>query len=164
MLKRSPAERSRGETSAPISKAFLLATAYRQMGDAANARTSYEEAREKAESAMRENPDDPPRHALAALIYAGLGRCDEAKANADRATGLLPERRDAFDGPLVSLSRARVYMMCGDHATALGTLERSIQMPAGVTVSELKFDPVWDALRDEPRFQKLIGTDQNAAH
>ncbi|MFL6530377.1 MAG: tetratricopeptide repeat protein [Chthoniobacterales bacterium] len=159
MLKRSPAERSRGETSAPISKEFLLATVYRQQGDEANARANYEIAREKAEAAVFENPDDPPRHALLGLIYAGLGRCDDAKRTADRAAELLPENRDAFDGPITAISRARIYAMCGDKETALSALEHSLQTPAGITTSELRFDPVWDPVRNEPRFQKLISAD-----
>lgn len=97
MLARSPAEKSRGETSAPISKAFLAATAHRQMNDEEKARASYEEARQKAEAAVRESPNDAPRHALLGLIYAGLNRCDEARAEGDRTAELLPETRDAFD-------------------------------------------------------------------
>lgn len=156
MLKHSPAERSRGETSAPISREFLLATVYRSKGDEANARANYELAREKAEAAVFENPDDAPRHALLALIYAGLGRCDDAKRTADQAVQLLPETLDAFDGPIMTISRARSYAMCGDHETALTALEHSLQTPAGITVAELRTDPVWDSLRDEPRFQKMV--------
>jgi TolB-like protein len=64
ILERSPAEKSRGETSAPISKVFLKATVYRAKNDEANARANYEAAREKAEKAVQESPDDAPRHAL----------------------------------------------------------------------------------------------------
>jgi TolB-like protein/Tfp pilus assembly protein PilF len=156
MLKRSPAERSRGETSAPISKDFLLATVYRQMNDEPNARAHYEQALAQAEAAVRENPGDAPRHVLLGLICAGLGRCEEALQLGDRAIELLPDRRDAFDGPLLAVSRARIHCMCGDHETALAALERSLQTPAGITLAELRTDPVWDALRGEPRFQKLI--------
>ncbi len=156
MLRRSPAERSRGETSAPISKEFLLATAYRQLNDDQNARANYELARIKAEAAVQQSPEDAPRHVLLGLIYAGLGRCEDAKRTADRAAELLPESRDAFDGPLLAVSRARIYLMCGDREIALATLEQSLRTPAGITVSELRFDPVWDPLRNEARFEKLI--------
>ncbi len=156
LLQRSPAEKSRGETSAPISKAFLLATVYAQMKDEPRARPSYEEARLRAEAAVQESPEDGPRHVLLGLIYAGLGRADEAKAEGDRAVELLPESRDAFDGPILAVSRARIYMMCGDHETALTALERSVKTPAGISVNELRLDPVWDPLHGEPRFQKLI--------
>ena len=156
ILDRSPAEKSRGETSAPISKAFLKATVYKAMRDEANARTNYEEARDKAEKAVQESPDDGPRHALLGLIYAGLGRCDEAKTEAKRAVDLLPETKDAFDGPILAISRARIHMMCGDLDTAFALIERSLQTPAGITVPELRLDPVWDGLRADPRMESLL--------
>jgi TolB-like protein/Flp pilus assembly protein TadD len=156
ILDRSPAEKSRGETSAPISKAFLKATVYKAMNDEANARTNYEEAREKAEKAVHESPDDGPRHALLGLIYAGLGRCDEAKAEAKRAVDLLPESKDAFDGPILAISRARIHMMCGDVDTAFALIERSLQTPGGITIPELRLDPVWDGLRNDPRLEQML--------
>lgn len=156
ILERSPAEKSRGETSAPISKAFLKATVYAAMKETEKARANYEEAREKAEKAVQESPEDAPRHALLGLIYAGLGRCDEATAEARRAVELLPETKDAFDGPILAMSRARISMMCGDADTALALLDRSLQTPAGMTVHELRLDPVWDPLRSDARFQQML--------
>jgi len=156
ILERSPAEKSRGETSAPISKAFLLATVYAQKKDEAKAKASYEEALVRAESAVRDSPDDGPRHALLGLIYAGLGRREEALAEGKRAVELLPESKDAFDGPILVISRARISLMCGDVDNALALLDRSLQTPAGVTIHELRLDPVWDALRADPRFQQML--------
>ena len=156
LLERSPAEKSRGETSAPISKAFLLATVYGQLKNEAKARASYEEARVKAETAVRESPEDGPRHALLGLIYAGLGRCDEAIAEGKRAVELLPEAKDAFDGPIMVISRARINMMCGDMETALALLDKSLQTPAGVNINELRLDPIWDPLRQDARFQRML--------
>jgi TolB-like protein/Flp pilus assembly protein TadD len=156
ILQRSPAERSRGETSAPISKEFLQATVYAVMKDEARAQENFAAARVKAEKAVEESPEDGPRHALLGLINAGLGRCDEAKAEAQRAVDLLPESRDAFDGPILVMSRARIHMMCGDLDTALALLDRSLQTPAGITTQELRLDPVWDPLRADPRFEKML--------
>jgi Flp pilus assembly protein TadD len=126
------------------------------MNDQAKARANYEEAREKAETAVKESPEDGPRHALLGLIYAGLGRCEEAKAEANRAVELLPETKDGFDGPILVVSRARIHMMCGDLNTALLLLEQSLQTPSGITIPELRLDPVWDPLRAEPRFEQML--------
>jgi tetratricopeptide (TPR) repeat protein len=156
ILQRSPAERSRGETSAPISKEFLQATVYAAMKDETRARENFAAARIKAEKAVQESPEDGPRHALLGLIDAGLGRCDEAKAEAQRAVDLLPESRDAFDGPILVMSRARIHMMCGDLDTAFALLDRSLQTPSGITVQELRLDPIWDPLRADPRFEKML--------
>jgi TolB-like protein/Flp pilus assembly protein TadD len=156
ILDRSPADKSRGETSAPISRSFLKATVYAAMKDEGKARTNYEEARQLAETAVQESPEDGPRHALLGLIYAGLGRCGEAMAEGKLAVELLPEAKDAFDGPILIVSRARICMMCGDLETALPLLDRSLQTPAGITDHELRLDPIWDALRADPRFQKML--------
>ena len=157
-LQRSPAEKSRGETSAPISKEYLLATVYALLKDQPKAQANFEEARLKAEAAVRESPEDGPRHALLGLVYAGLGRCAEAAAEGDRAVQLLPETKDAFDGPILAVSQARIAVACGDHATALNILERSLRIPAGITVAELQRDPTWDPLRNDPGFQRLISS------
>jgi tetratricopeptide (TPR) repeat protein len=156
ILEQSPAEKSRGETSAPISKSFLLATVFALKKDEAKAKVYYEEALVLAESAVRESPDDGPRRALLGLIYAGLGRCDEAVAEGKHAVELLPEAKDAFDGPILVITRARISLMCGDVDTALTLLDRSLQTPSGVTIHELRLDPVWDALRANPRFQQML--------
>jgi TolB-like protein/Flp pilus assembly protein TadD len=156
MLDRSSSLMSRGETSAPIPKSFLQANAYDAMKDKTNAKIKYEEARKIVEEKVSENPNDAPRHALLGLIYAGLGQCTEAVAEADRALGLLPETKDAFDGPILTVSRARVAAKCGDADKALEILERSLEIPAGVTVSELQFDPTWDPLRNNPRFKRMF--------
>ncbi len=156
ILERSPADRSRGETSAPISKAYLKATVYALLKDETRAKAHFEEARLKAEAAVAESPEDGPRHALLGLIFAGLGRCEEAIAQGKRAVELLPENKDAFDGPILAVTQARISVLCGDLETALTLLERSRQTPAGVTVQELRHDPVWDSLRAHPRFKKML--------
>ena len=44
----------------------------------------------------------------------------------------------------------------GDLDTAFALLERSLQKPAGITVHELRLDPVWDPLRGDPRLEQLL--------
>jgi hypothetical protein len=46
--------------------------------------------------------------------------------------------------------------MCGDLDNALALLDRSLQTPSGVTIHELRLDPIWDPLRAHPRFQQML--------
>ncbi len=41
---------------------------------------------------------------------------------------------------------------------ALEQLAISVKIPAGVTYGELKLSPIWDPLRNDPRFQKLVAS------
>ncbi len=156
-LARSPFENMRGETSAPLPKSFLAAQIYRAMGDEEKAHAAYEEARVVAENALAASPGDAARHILVGLIEAGLGRKEEALRAGRQAMELLPETKDAFDGPLLTISLARIHTFVGEHAEALALLERSVETPAGITHAELRLDPTWDVLRQNPRFQKLVG-------
>ena len=101
ILERSPAEKSRGETSAPISRPFLLATVYAQKKDEAKAQGELRRraGQGRKRGARKSGGRAAPR--VARLIYAGLGRCEEAMAEAKRAVELLPEAKDAFDGPIL---------------------------------------------------------------
>jgi len=97
-----------------------------------------------------------PRHALLGQILAGLSQKEAAIAEGKRAVELLPESQDAFDGPKVALALAIIYAWTNETEQALQLLDHLLTVPNGVTVPVLKLDPVWDPLRNDPRFQVLI--------
>jgi len=137
-------------------KASLEGTLYLYLGDKVNARSAFERARIVAERLVRESPDDAARHGQLGLILAGLGQKDAAIAEGKRAVELLPESRDAFDGPEVTAVLAQIYAWTGEHDQAFGLLDHLLVIPNGITVPGLKLDPIWDPLRKDPRFQALI--------
>jgi len=155
-LARTPLQNMRGETSAPLPKAFLAGQIYQAMGDVEKARAAFEEARPVAERALTDSPEDAARHVLVGLIYAGLGRTEEALREGNRAIELLPESKDAVNGPILVVSLARILTIAGQHDEAIRLLERSLSTTGGITLHELRLDPAWDALRPNPRFHGLI--------
>lgn len=120
------------------------------------ATSNFAAARQIVEAKVKESPDDAPRRALLGLTYARLTRCDDARREGNRAVELLPETRDAFDGPILAVSKARIAAMCGDSGTAQTILEHSLTVPAGIILAELRLDPSWDPLRENPRFRELV--------
>lgn len=156
ILQRSPLDNLHGETSTPLPKSFLAAQVYRLVPEPNKARMSYEQALPVAQHAIEQSPNDSARYALLGLIYAGLGRKEEAIRAGQHARELLPESKDAFDAPILGISMARIYAITGEKQQAIDLIEHSLRTPAGTNVNELRLDPTWDVLRKEPRFQALL--------
>jgi len=145
-----------GHGSAPCPKAFLEAMVYRYQGDKVRAQAAFDRARVIAEQLVRESPDDAARHGQLGFILAGLGRKEEAIREGKRAVELLPESQDAFDGPEATAALAQIYAWTGERDQAFSLLDHLLITPNGLTVPVLKLDPVWDPLRNDPRFQALV--------
>jgi len=139
-----------------VPKAFFEGLIYHYQGDKLKAAAAFEHARVVAEQLVRESPDDAPRHALLGEILAALGQKDAAISEGKRATELLPESQDAYDGPQISAALAEIYAWTGENDEALRLLDHLLATPNGVTVPLLQLDPVWDPLRKDPRFRSLI--------
>jgi TolB-like protein/Tfp pilus assembly protein PilF len=142
----------------PIPRFLLLGQVNRLLGDQNRAQTSFEAARQIMERAVAENPTDASRHALFGEAYAGLGRKEEALREGKRAVELLPESKDALDGPDMTLALARIHCMLGETEPALALLEHLFAIPGGISAYRLKLDPTWDPLRANPRFEKMLAS------
>jgi tetratricopeptide (TPR) repeat protein len=88
-----------------------------------------------------------------ALAYAGLGEKDKALAQAKQAVA--EYGTDAVNKPGAEVALAQIQAHFGDFDSAIGALPHLLEVPAGLTTANLKFDPFWDPLRKDPRFQKL---------
>jgi len=156
LVKKMPKETVHGEGTAPTPKAFFEGILHFMLGEKDKARADFERARVIVEESVRDVPDDPGRHAQLGAIFAGLGRKEEAIREGKRAVELLPESKDAFEGPQVTIALAQIYCWTGEKEQALQLIERSLATPNGINVPFLKLDPVWDPIRDDPRFKALI--------
>jgi TolB-like protein/Tfp pilus assembly protein PilF len=141
-------------------KEYLEGALYTFVNDKEHARSAFQGARSLLEKAIQQGSDDASRHIVLGMVLAGLGEKDAAIAEGKRAVTLLPESQDALDGPKMTLMLAQIYAWTGENDAALELLERSLITPAGVTVSSLKLDPIWDPLRSDARFQALVDIPQ----
>ncbi len=130
----------------------------RGLGDKSRANTAFLAARERAAMAVREQPEDGKSLIVLAQIDAGLGRKDEALREGQRATELLPVAKDALLGDALLSRLAGIYAQAGEVDRAFILLEKVAKIPFGVTYGSLKLDEVWDPLRGDPRFEKLVAS------
>jgi tetratricopeptide (TPR) repeat protein len=141
-------------------KEYLEGTLYTFVNDQEHARLAFQRARSILEKAIQQGSDDASRHMMLGMVLAGLGDKDAGIAEGKRAMQLLPESQDALDGPKMTLMLAEIYAWTGENDLALELLEHSLMTPAGVTVSSLKLNPIWDPLRSDSRFQALLDVPQ----
>ncbi len=105
-------------------------------------------------------PDSFPAaafHSSLGLAYAGLGDAASAVAEGQRGIAIQSSAVDPFEGPSREESLARIYALLGDADGAIPILQRlaKIFAPTEITPGLLRLDPVWDPIRDDPRFQEL---------
>src|SRR5207248_1939933 len=120
------------------------------------ARAAFLKAKSAAEQQLKRSPDAADLHIQLAKVLAYLGEKEAALAEAQRATELQPESKDAFGGPEITAGVAEVYAILGDKERAIEILDGLLNRPSSITVQFLKVNPIWDSLRNEPDFQALL--------
>jgi len=91
-----------------------------------------------------------------ALVDALLERKEDANREIENAVSMLPIEKDPLDGPCVIANTAVVHAWTGAIDKAFSELEVLAKIPRGVYYGQLKKDPLWDPLRKDPRFDKLL--------
>lgn len=139
-----------------LGKYGMMGIARKVLGDEAGARESLLKAKEIAQKYVSEAPEDSKRHGRLAEVLAWLGEKDAAIAEAKRGTELLPESIDAFDGPVATQTLAEIYVTVGEYDQALPIIDGLLSRPTQLTVAFIKIHPVYDAIRNDPRFIAIL--------
>ena len=145
-----------GKPGSLLGKRLLTGLVQQKLGHAAEAQAAFSAAKELASVDVSAAPNDASRHAKLARALAHLGEKEAAIAEAKRATELLPESADAFEGPVMTAALAEVYALTGENAKAIELLDGLLSRPSGVTVASLRVDPAMDRLREDPGFQEML--------
>jgi tetratricopeptide (TPR) repeat protein len=138
------------------SKQGLIGSAKRALGDVAGAKEAYTKAREAAQVQVKKDPENAFAYGNLALSEAFLQNRDAALSAMAQAEKLLPETKDTFSGPDISEIAAEVHALLGDASGAVSILHGLLQRPSPVTIQMLKINPIWDPIRQDPGFQKLM--------
>ncbi|MDQ2919879.1 MAG: hypothetical protein M3R10_08395, partial [Verrucomicrobiota bacterium] len=137
---------------------WFVGLAAHTFGDNSAAQTAFTAARVIEDRNVQNQPEYAPAWSRLALIDAALGRKEDAIREGRHACELLAVSRDALDGAAQLVNLAKVYAWTGEKNSALDQLEVLTRIPSGITYGDLKLNPQWNALRGEPRFDKIVAS------
>jgi serine/threonine-protein kinase len=113
----------------PALKGLFIARSAWAKGNKPKARELFDKGRRDWEVFARDHPNDPAIMTNLGVLYAYLGRKEEALREGRRAVELVPEN-DAIERPAYSTNLALVYALTGESEKAVTLIEQLLTKPA----------------------------------
>ena len=139
-----------------------LGLAQQRAGNVAASKAAYQRAvqqvTQELSTVTKDSGPEAGLHSFLGLAYAGLGNAAAAVSEGQKGMALQPTSEDPFEGPAREEAMARIYALLGDADHAIPILERLVQISSAteITPGLLRLDPIWDPIRNDPRFQELV--------
>jgi len=137
-----------------------LGMIHQRTGNVAASKSAYQEAAQEFTRALSSVPGDAGAelHSGLGVAYADLGDAAHAISEGKKGMAMDPTSDDPFEGPLREEQMAQIYALLGNADEAIPILKRWVQIPSATSITPalLRIDPIWDPIRNDPRFQELV--------
>jgi len=133
-----------------------LGIARRALGEKEKALAAFTASEEGFRGWLRRYPEEAAALGRLPLALAGQGRRDDALREIENAIAIFPLTRDPLSAVEIRDYVANAYSWTGDRTLALELLQKIVALPGGPTAGDLKLNPRWDDLREDPRLNDLI--------
>ena len=143
-----------GQMSVPIGCYSVLIARFQ--GEPQGANAGFVKTREQLNQKVQQSPQNAPLLSQLAVVDALLNNKGTAIAEARRAVEMLPASEDAMEGPCLELNLAVVYAWTDELDLAFERLSALTKVANGIFYGQLKWDPLWEPLRRDPRYEKLL--------
>jgi TolB-like protein/Tfp pilus assembly protein PilF len=138
-----------------LGRSFWVGLAARLKADMATAQAAFTTARRDQEEIVRGQPEDGQALLGLAMIDAELGRKQEAIQEGKRGLELV---QGVFERPDAIAYFALMCARIGERDLAIKQLELVVGKPGGPTYGWLRLSPLWDPIRGDPRFEKIVAS------
>jgi TolB-like protein/class 3 adenylate cyclase/Tfp pilus assembly protein PilF len=146
------------EAEIPFPNSWGEGLAARMRGDQLAARAAFIKARKELEKTVADQPNYAEAICALSVIDAALENKEDAIREGQRAVELLPVSKNAVDGPLLIKYLALIYAWTGEKDRALQRLDEAAKLPSYLSYGQLRLHPIWDPLRGDPRFEKIVAS------
>jgi serine/threonine-protein kinase len=127
-------------------------------GEVASAREAFTRARKEIEGVVSQQPDYAQALCALGMIDAVLGNKEDAIREGRRAVELLPVTKDSIDGAQLVQYLAMIYAWVGQKDLAIEQLRFASSIPGDLSYGSLQLDPLWDPLRGDADFEKIVAS------
>ncbi len=139
-----------------IPSSLMLALVYNYMNEFDIAKEYFEHSKEQLEKKLISDTSDFRIHRSLSINYAGLKNKEKAINENRKAIELLPSTNQSVPKFIQTIDLANIYTLTGDYNNAFDQIDSLLSNPGYFSVNRLKLDPIYDPLRNLPRYKEII--------
>jgi len=146
------------DSAIPFPNTWCEGLVARMRGDQPAALAAFTNARKELGKIVRDQADYAEAICALGVIDAALGNKEDAIREGQRAVELMPVSKNAIEGPLLIKNLALIYAWTGEKDHAVEQLDKATKLPSYLSYGQLRLHPIWDPLRRDPRFDKVVAS------